>query len=72
MFLYCATHSTLPDIVRGVQVHPGDLIAADDDGMVVIPNAIANSIIDAAWAKALAENNVRDAVSAGLSATEAF
>lgn len=56
----------------GVQVQPGDFIAADDDGMVVIPNAIAINIIEAAWAKALAENKVRDAVSAGLSATEAF
>lgn len=56
----------------GVQVHPGDLIAADVDGIVVIPKAIAKSVIEAAWDKVHAENKVRDAVSAGVSGTEAF
>lgn len=56
----------------GVQVHPGDIIAADVDGIVVIPKAIAKSVIEAAWDKVRAENKVRDAVSAGVSGTEAF
>ncbi len=56
----------------GVQVHPGDLIAADVDGIVVIPKAIARSVIEAAWDKVHAENKVRDAVRAGVSGTDAF
>ena len=56
----------------GVQLHPGDLIAADIDGIVVIPKAIAKNVIEAAWDKVRAENKVRDAVSAGVSGTEAF
>ena len=56
----------------GVQIHPGDLIAADVDGIVVIPTAIAKGVIKAAWEKVHAENKVRDAVRAGVSGTEAF
>ncbi len=56
----------------GVAVHPGDIIAADDDGIVVVPHAMQNEIILAAWNKATAENEVRIAVQGGMSATEAY
>lgn len=62
----------VPVELGGVLVHPGDLIAADDDGIVAIPKSIAYRVIEAAWSKVHAENKIREAVSAGMSATEAF
>ena len=56
----------------GVSVNPGDIIAADDDGIVVVPRAIQNEILVAAWDKATAENEVRTAVQGGMSATAAY
>jgi 4-hydroxy-4-methyl-2-oxoglutarate aldolase len=58
--------------IDGVRIAPGDIIAADRDGMVVVPQAVEQAVIAAAWAKVHAENQVRDAVRAGMSATEAF
>jgi len=56
----------------GVRIAPGDIVAADVDGMVVVPRAVEHEAIAAAWAKVHAENQVRDAVAGGMSATEAF
>ena len=56
----------------GVRVNPGDLIAADEDGLVVVPMAAAPGVIKAAWEKVFAENKVREAVLAGVSTSEAF
>ena len=56
----------------GVSIEPGDIIAADADGVVVIPKQVESQVIQAAWDKVHAENRVRDAVAAGMSATEAF
>jgi 4-hydroxy-4-methyl-2-oxoglutarate aldolase len=58
--------------IGGVQIAPGDLIAADEDGVVVIPQAVENQVIQLAWDKIHAENRVRDAIVGGMSATEAF
>lgn len=58
--------------IDGVRIAPGDIIAADCDGMVIVPQAVEQAVIAAAWAKVHAENQVRDAVRAGMSATEAF
>jgi 4-hydroxy-4-methyl-2-oxoglutarate aldolase len=56
----------------GVRITPGDIIAADSDGLVVVPQTVEYEAIAAAWAKVHAENQVRDAVAGGMSATEAF
>jgi regulator of RNase E activity RraA len=56
----------------GVLVQPGDLILADDDGVVVVPRGIADQVLTAAEEKVRGENLVRKALSEGLSATEAF
>jgi len=39
----------------GVTVNPGDLVVADEDGVVVVPASVASSILDAAQAKLAAE-----------------
>lgn len=56
----------------GVRIAPGDLIAADADGVVIVPQAVEHKIIQNAWEKVHAENKVRTAIAAGMSATEAF
>ncbi len=56
----------------GVNIAPGDLVAADQDGFVVVPQAVEHQVVLAAWEKVHAENKVRTAITAGMSATEAF
>lgn len=56
----------------GVRVAPGDIIAADADGIVVLPMAVEAQVIASAWRKANAENKVREAVASGMSAAEAY
>jgi regulator of RNase E activity RraA len=56
----------------GVLIHPGDLILADDDGVVAIPQAIAAQALMRAEEKVRGENLVRRALGEGMSVTEAF
>lgn len=62
----------VPVELDGIQVCPGDLIAADLDGIVIVPQAAEAKVVRAAWDKAHAENRVRDAIRGGMSATTAF
>ncbi len=55
-----------------VRIEPGDLVAADHDGIVIVPQRIEESVVTAALAKAAEENQVRDAIRGGMSATQAF
>ncbi len=56
----------------GVLVCPGDLVLADDDGVVVIPRGTAEPALAAAEEKVRGENLVRKALAEGMSVTEAF
>lgn len=56
----------------GVAISPGDLIAADDDGIVIVPRSVEVEVVSAAWKKSHAEDQVREAVKAGMSASAAF
>ncbi len=62
----------VPVEIDGVAFHPGDLVIADMDGVVVVPRAVEADVVRAAWAKVNAENEVRDAIKAGMPATDAF
>jgi len=62
----------VPVEIDGVRFTPGDLVIADADGIVVVPKAAEAETIAAAWQKVHAENTVRDSISAGMTATEAF
>lgn len=62
----------VPVEIDGVVFAPGDLVIADADGVVVVPRAVEAVVVPRAWAKVHAENMVRDAIKAGMKATEAF
>jgi 4-hydroxy-4-methyl-2-oxoglutarate aldolase len=49
----------------GVSIEPGDIVFGDIDGVVVVPRAHENAVIEKAIAKVLGENNTRDALRKG-------
>ena len=51
--------------IGGVAIEPGDLIAADDDGIVVIPHASEREVIEFARERARAESTVLAELLAG-------
>lgn len=55
----------VPIEVGGVPVRPGDLIVADLDGIVVVPQESAAEVIRRAIAKATVEDDARDLLLAG-------
>lgn len=62
----------VPVEIDGVRFAPGDLVVADRDGVVVVPQDVEAAVIRHAWDKVHAENTVRDAIAAGMSAAAAF
>lgn len=62
----------VPVELDGVAFHPGDLVFADEDGIVVVPQIVEVEAIRRAWEKVHAENVVRDSIRNGLKAAEAF
>jgi regulator of RNase E activity RraA len=61
-----------PVEIGGVEIHRGDLVFADLDGVVVVPQEIEQEAIARAWKKVFDENEVRDAIRSGMKATAAF
>ncbi len=62
----------VPVEIDGVAFNPGDLVMADRDGIVVVPQAVEAEVIERAFAKVSGENMVRDAIRQGMSAVETF
>jgi regulator of RNase E activity RraA len=58
--------------IDGVVFAPGDLVVADADGVVVVPQKVEAEVLRLALAKVQGENRVRDAIRKGMSATEAY
>lgn len=58
--------------IGGVAIRPGDLVLIDIDGMVVVPQQVEREALERAWTKLHAENVTRDAIKAGMKATEAW
>ncbi|WP_254271314.1 RraA family protein [Haloarcula marina] len=59
-------------VVGGVEVSAGDIVLGDEDGVVVVPEAIRVSVLEAAEELAETENEVRDAVRAGRAPLDAY
>jgi 4-hydroxy-4-methyl-2-oxoglutarate aldolase len=64
--------SNVPIECAGVAVNPGDLMIADQDGVAVIPEAVASDVIDRAEKKLKAEHDMRSELRDGLPLSAAF
>jgi regulator of RNase E activity RraA len=62
----------VPVEIDGVRIAPGDLVVADIDGVVIVPQAVEAEVVQRACEKVSAENIVRDAIAGGMTATAAF
>jgi 4-hydroxy-4-methyl-2-oxoglutarate aldolase len=62
----------VPVTIGTVSVEPGDWVVGDDDGVVVVPHAIAEDVLAEAERKAATESEVRVAVRAGMPPLEAY
>jgi 4-hydroxy-4-methyl-2-oxoglutarate aldolase len=58
-------HVNLPVVCAGAQVHPGDIVVADDDGVVVVPHADAERIRELAQERMRKESLSRARYAAG-------
>lgn len=58
--------------IGGVRVRPGDLVFGDCDGVLVVPSEAEEEALSRAVEKARGENLVREKISEGMSASEAF
>ena len=62
----------IPVSCGGVEVAPGDLVLGDNDGVVVVPAALAEETVGLAEDKVAGENLVREKLAEGMPVLEAF
>ncbi|MCS7460520.1 RraA family protein [Paenibacillus doosanensis] len=69
---WCLKEYNVPIRIQNVDVHPMDIIAADKDGVVVIPKQIALQALERAEALVATENHVRNDVMNGMHPLESY
>jgi 4-hydroxy-4-methyl-2-oxoglutarate aldolase len=65
-------HGDVTIVVGGVRVAPGDWIVGDRDGLVIVPGGEVEEVLAEAEAKVSTENEIRDAVRAGMLPIDAY
>jgi regulator of RNase E activity RraA len=49
----------IPIAIGGVAVYPGDVVAADGDGVIVVPRKVAKDVAKYAWQEASSDKKAR-------------
>lgn len=58
--------------IEGVHINPGNLVVGDRDGVVIVPGAVEDEVLERAVQKVATENVVRQQIELGMSTTEAL
>lgn len=61
-----------PETIGGVVIAPGDTVAADDDGVVVIPRHLCDEVLDLARSRSRTESTVLSELIQGASLREVW
>ncbi|MCE5249474.1 RraA family protein [bacterium] len=67
-----AKERDIPIECGGIRVCPGDLVFADVDGIVVVPQDIVDEVIAKAWEKVIGESKVREELRSGAGVVDTF
>lgn len=62
----------VPVICGGVEVRPGDIVAGDCDGVVVVPREFEDEVFAAALAKFAKEQHIVEQLNAGMTTLEIY
>ncbi|MCU4176613.1 RraA family protein [Carboxylicivirga sp. N1Y90] len=62
----------VPIEIDGVRVNPGDIVYGDRDGVLIVPQEVADEAFTGAIEKSRGEQLVKEALEAGMSTVDAF
>jgi regulator of RNase E activity RraA len=62
----------VPVVCGGVRVNPGDLVVADVDGVVIVPQSVEREVVEEALHKVRGENQVRAGIRRGESLRQLY